>query len=128
MHDPWSQITRRIDRIACRPSEGQADRQHQQPHRQGIQRTEAIGRRRDEQYPPDQDKCADDLGQQVISQAADGRTGAEHRQFGAGILLLLKMLPVRDPAEQRAGHGPQHLCGDIHRHFGPGELTHYGKG
>src|SRR5512132_3463627 len=132
--DPRREVARRIDRVAGRPAEREADGEDQQAdeeghdglaesHRQRCLPDAARGSRGEvpdeEEHPEEQHERADDLGQQVLAFLADRRRSAEDGQLEARVLRLSPVWQVGDVDQDRTDERPDHLAGYVLGHVVP---------
>src|SRR4029453_15760175 len=70
----------------------------------------------------DQHEGADDLGDQVVAGAGDGRAGGEGAQRGTGLVRLVVVLPVRGPGQDGAEEGADQFSGEVDQRAAGGDV------
>ncbi len=121
MDDARPEVTCRIDRIARRSAQREADDEHQQGHGQGVERAETTDvtvrsgnlRRGEVEHAEDEHKGTDDLRNQIVAGAPDLRRRREYRQLRICILTHVEVKAVMQPDEERADHRSDQLSDHV---------------
>ncbi len=112
-----AEIAGRVDRVAGRAAQGQADAPHQHAPQIGPETgRQAIGGdafRSDREAGHDQGDRGQKFGQGVAGKVADRRGGAENPKLQPRILGRGPMRQINQPDEKRRDESAGHLRGDI---------------
>src|ERR1700730_15839178 len=110
MCDPRAEVTRRVDGVPGGATEGDADAEDEEGD---GQRAKACGRAAEGEDDEHQYERSDDLGDQVPDVGADVRTGGEDGKLQRRIELLIEVLLVGQPADDRTQEGTSQLATEI---------------
>src|SRR4051794_2130542 len=120
VRDPWREVAGRVDRIAGRPSEREADAHDEEAD---VQRHAGVTRRRlvreERLDPEDEDERRDGLGEDVHRVVADCRAGAEDGELQARVLGLGPVREVGEEHEDGADERAEELADEVLRNVAP---------
>src|SRR5699024_724339 len=104
------EVAGRVDGISRGPAERGTDREHQQRDREGAELVRGVAEHDDHEH---EHEGRDDLGDHVPALGADLRPGGEGAQDGTRIGLLVVVVLVGHPGQDRAEECADHLGHEV---------------
>jgi len=124
VRDPGRQIAGRIDRVARRPTQREADAEDQDADQQRAQSTrDAVVSAGNPERTYQQYCRADHFADQIPGSVPDRGHGRKHAQLGHGIFGLRPVRQVGRPNENRSEEAAQELPGQVQRDLVPTQLA-----
>src|SRR5699024_518203 len=108
--DAGSEVSSGVDGVSGGSAQRGADGDDDEGH---GQRAEPVRCAPEDEEDEDEHEGRNDLGDEVPAVGADLRAGGEGAQNAAGVLLLVVVLLVCGPGQERADHRADHLGGEI---------------
>ena len=117
MRDARAEVAGGVDGVAGRPTERDADRDHEDGDGQRAEGREAAALllTSEPDHHEDEDEGAHDLGDEVPAVGADRGTGGEDAELVRGLGLIVEVLLVGEPHDDRTEDRSEHLSGEIHQ-------------